>query len=446
MRWLIFLVFLVAFGQGQFAVSLMDALRQAEIQKSDWAATNVWLESAKCARASGALLAICDGSRLVPISEYALADDPGHALFIGILALATKRNVSLADVACLNIAIDALGFIALACILFAMRAYLTVIAFLALGPVVYLGWVGTSPHWSFIGVASLASILPLALAAREYGWLSRRSGSIFIVVGVLSLALAVLIRESIGMMGLLASLGTAGVLAGSRIRAQKRVRSLVLIGLLVLAAAMTPRGVLLARDVSFAMEPAHHVQTHGLSHTLYIGLGTVENRFGIRFEDSFGAEAAKKAASDVPYLSPDYYRIMWKLYLACVVEDPLEVAWIYLRKAGMILDDPILDSAPKLWIVLAIAIAALTITRRDAWRRVGFAQGRLIVVVALVFIGLFIVQAVLAQPSRLFAAPAGAFVLVLLAGLLEFFCRSLWVYVRRGHVRPGNTDNPQTPR
>jgi hypothetical protein len=111
----------------------------------------------------------------------------------------------------------------------------------------------------------------------------------------------------------------------------------------------------------------------------------------------------------------------------------------------MILDDPILDSAPKLWIVLAIAIAALTMTRRDAWQRVGFAQGRLIVVVALIFIGLFIVQAVLAQPSRLFAAPAGAFVLVLLASLLEFLCRSLWVYVRRGDVRP-NTDNPQTPR
>ena len=54
-----------------------------------------------------------------------------------------------------------------------------------------------------------------------------------------------------------------------------------------------------------------------------------------------------------------------------------------------------------------------------------------------------IVQAVLAQPSRLFAAPAGAFVLVLLASLLELLCRSLWVYVR-WDVRP-NTDNPQTP-
>src|SRR6266404_1617243 len=445
MRWLVFLGLLVAFAHGQFAASLMEGRREAEIQKSDWTATNVWLESARCARTSGALLAVCDGSRLVPISEYALADDLGHALFLGIIALATERDVSLADVAALNIAIDALGFVALACILFAVRANLTVIAFLALGPVVYLGWVGTSPHWSFIGVASLASILPLALAAREYGWLSRRSGSTFIVVGLLSLALAFLIRESIGMMGLLASLGTAGVLAWSRIRAQKHVRGLVLIGLLVLAAAMTPRGALLARDISFAMEPAHHVQTHGLSHTLYIGLGAVENRFGIRFEDSFGAEAARKEASDVPYLSPDYYRLMWKLYLACVVEDPLEVARIYLRKAGMNLDDPILDSAPKLSIVLAIAIAALTMTRRDAWQRVGFAQGRLIVVVALVFIGLFIVQAVLAQPSRLFAAPAGAFVLVLLASLLEFLCRSLWVYVRRGDVRP-NTDDPQTPR
>ena len=58
---------------------------------------------------------------------------------------------------------------------------------MGLGPVEYLGWMGTSPHWSYIGVASLAAVLPIALAARTLGLLPRRSGALWIAAGLLFL-------------------------------------------------------------------------------------------------------------------------------------------------------------------------------------------------------------------------------------------------------------------
>jgi hypothetical protein len=77
--------------------------------------------------------------------------------------------VSLEDVAGLNVALNTAGFILLASILFAIRAYVTSIMFLWAGPVIYLRWIGVSPHWGFIGVTSLVLVLPMALVAKECG-------------------------------------------------------------------------------------------------------------------------------------------------------------------------------------------------------------------------------------------------------------------------------------
>jgi hypothetical protein len=60
MRWLLFVIILLAFGLGPLMTSLDDAQRNyGEVRKSDWAHTNYWLKSADCARATGAWLALC---------------------------------------------------------------------------------------------------------------------------------------------------------------------------------------------------------------------------------------------------------------------------------------------------------------------------------------------------------------------------------------------------
>jgi hypothetical protein len=324
LKWLAFAACLVVFGFGAFTASLEDADRYAELREADWIPTNMWLKSAECARLQGVWLAICDGNNLVPISEYSFGDDPGHALFLGIWAMATDDRVSLEDVADLNVALNTAGFIVLASFLFAIRAYVTSIVFLWTGPVIYLRWIGVSPHWGFIGVTSMALVLPMALIAKEHGFLSRWSGRAYVAVGILGLAVAALVREPIGVMGLVTSIGVIGALVVRRRRSRSRLRSLFAIGLLVLVASEASTWVVLARDVSFEMEPAQRVTTHNFSHTLYIGLGAVPNGFGISYDDDVARTSVERVAPDVVYCSPEYYRVLWKLYWNKITRAPVD--------------------------------------------------------------------------------------------------------------------------
>jgi hypothetical protein len=426
---LVFLFCAALLVLGQFSRTFKDSERYGyltDIMPSDWAATNVWLASSACALERGVWLAVCEKGKLVPISERAIADDPGHALLLDLWSMATRGRATLPDVARLNTLLDALGLLALAGLLFSLRAWLTSIVLMWLGPVEYVGWMGTSPHWSYIGLVSLSAVLPIALAGKDLGLLSRRAGNLWIAAGLLFLALATLARESIGIMGLLISFGVMAVLVVRRPHQRQRIQPLLLAGVLALAAFTTPKWVVMARDAAFDMQPAQRLATHGLSHTLYLGLGFVENKWGIRYDDEYGEEIADKADPPVVFGSPDYFRLMGTLYRARWAEDPLEVSRIYADKAWRLLAVPTLYPGPPFGIVLLIGLIHLAAaTALGAWRRIGFPQGFVIAGVALSFLELFLAQAMVALPSQTYAMPANAFVLVLLGAIVEFFVRAV---------------------
>ena len=414
---------------GQFARTFKDSERYgylADIMPSDWAATNVWLESSQCALERGVWLAVCEKGKLVPISERAIADDPGHALLLDLWSMTTRSRAILPDVARLNTLLDALGLLTLAGLLFSLRAYITSIVLMWWGPVEYVGWMGTSPHWSYIGLVSMSAVLPLAIAAKDLGLLSRRSGNLWIAAGLLFLGLATLARESIGLMGLLVSFGVLALLLMRRPHQRRRIQPLLLAGMLVLAVFTTPRWAVMARDAAFDMQPAQRLATHGLAHTLYLGLGFVENKWGIRYDDDYGEAIANKAEPPVVFGSPDYFRLMGRLYLARWAEDPVEVLRIYAEKAWLLLAVPTLYPGPPFGIVLLLGLLHLAAaTALGAWGRIGFPQGFVIEGVVLCFLGLFLAQAMVALPSQTYAMPANAFVLVLLGAIVEFFVRGL---------------------
>src|SRR5580704_833196 len=174
LRLLVFLFCATLLVLGQFGRTFEDSERYGyltDIMPSDWAATNVWLASSSCALERGVWLAVCEKGKLVPISERAIADDPGHALLLDLWSMATRSRATLPDV-----------------------ARLTSIVLMWLGPVEYVGWMGTSPHWSYIGLVSMSAVLPITLAAKDLGLLSRRVGNLWIAAGLLFLALATLAR------------------------------------------------------------------------------------------------------------------------------------------------------------------------------------------------------------------------------------------------------------
>ena len=147
---------------------------------------------------------------------------------------------------------------------------------------------------------------------------------------------------------------------------------------------------------------------------------------GIRYDDDYGEEIADTADPPVVFCSPEYFRLMWKLYLARWAEDPVEVMRIYAAKAWLLLTVPTLYPGPPFGIVLLIGLLhLLAATAFGAWGRIGFPQGFVIEGIALAFVGLFLAQAMVALPSQIYALPANAFVLVLLGVIVESFVRGL---------------------
>ena len=435
MRWLLFVIILLAFGLGPMMTSLDDAERNyGEVSTSDWAHTNYWLKSADCARQTGAWLALCeDNGKLKPISEQAIGDDPGHAFLLALWTIVSDDDAAtLVDVAWLNIALNSLGFLLLASFLFAVRAYPCALVFMYLGPIVYLKWIGVAPHWGLLGVASMAAVLPLAILAKEYGFLSPRLGQWFVGLGLLGLASASLVREAIGTMVIVAVLCALGFIALRRRRSGTGIRDLVAVGFLVVAAALVPYAATTARDVVFDIEPGQLVQRHGFSDILYMGLGTVPNSFGIVYSDWVALAHAQKVDPDVVHCSPAFYQIMWNLYLEKLFTDPAEVARIYIEKARRILADPVVEPGLPLGIILLVGLCHLVVARAfDLWSKVGFPQGALLQGSALVFICFFVAQAILASPDRQFAMPVGAAILMLVGILFGFHLRAAYVAARR---------------
>ena len=419
LRWLAFAICVAGLVMGPFQRTFEDVRRYGyltDIMPSDWRATNVWLDSSECTVSRGAWLAVCENDRLIPISERAIADDPGHALLLSAWAALTGERATLVDVARLNTLLNLVGLVALAALLFSLRAWITSLVLLALGPAEFLGWMGTSPHWAFIGMVSLAGILPLAIATRR--------NAAWIGGGIIALALATLVRESIGLMGFALTLGAVAAAALRAPRTLRALPRLALILVLASVALLAPKWATMARDAALPMAPAERLQTHGLSHTLYLGLGFVENKWGIRYDDDYGEDLANKAG--IVFCSPEYFRMMWKLYLARIAEDPLEVARIYWEKAVRLLSVPTLQPGPPFGLVLAIGLAHLLAAAWfGAWRRVGLPEGLEIEAVSLAFLGLFLAQAILALPSQMYAVPVNAFILVLFGAIVEFAARAL---------------------
>src|SRR5437588_12594993 len=87
LRGLVFLFCAALLVWGPFERTFKDAARYGyltDIMPGDWGATNIWLDSTSCALERGVWLALCEKGKLVPISERAIADDPGHALLLDL--------------------------------------------------------------------------------------------------------------------------------------------------------------------------------------------------------------------------------------------------------------------------------------------------------------------------------------------------------------------------
>src|ERR1017187_9888488 len=99
-----------------------------------WAASDVWMQSAECARTTGIVLAICSDGQLIPFADRSPGDDPGHALALGIYLAVTHKTLLLTDISIFNSSVNYIGIALLAVLFYCLQLPLVCFLVLTLGP------------------------------------------------------------------------------------------------------------------------------------------------------------------------------------------------------------------------------------------------------------------------------------------------------------------------
>lgn len=429
---LIVLACVLLVGLPQLRSSFEASNRYASDRESEWEGTNNALQSASCARTTGRwLLQVCDKDHVVPYS----AEDPGQTLLLSLWGRLAGRDPTVLDGVRLIIGINALGLAILVTTLLIFGAFTTAVILLIFGPTVFLSWFGTNPHWALLGVGSMQIMLPLAVMARSRDWLRPAVSGGLIAVGLLLLVSAALLREAVGLSALLVTLCAGAWAMRHDTRRPRRVVGMMLILALAVVASQSARLAVAARNWAYSIDGSQFPATHGMSHTLYVGLGAVPNKFGIRYLDEVGREAASAEVPGISHYSTDYFRVMWTLYLRKWQEDPQEVVRIYLVKVWILLADSVIEPGLPLGLLLVLVIPVQLLEHHRRWSARD-RESDIRLTINLVILGLtalFLAQAVLAAPTRFYSMPIGPLILVLWGIAIENL--AAWGWRRRGPHR-----------
>lgn len=403
------------------------SLDAADGLEPSWNSSLIWVESSDCARATGAFLAICQGDRVIPIADVSAGDDPGQPLALDIYSILTGNAASLADVSKLNSTINYIGLVLLAMLLFTLRLPFLSLLILTFGVVISDRFQSTGPHPGHFGVACLVTLLPLAVLGMPLAHVSRRVFRSWVVVGIAALAVAMLFREAIGFMGVVCSLLATG-LSYFLSNPKSRRSALVHAGLafVIVLTVWTPYSILRLRDAIYHTSPSARMEQHGTWHNLYIGLGAVENPFGIVWIDSYAIEAVKKIDPSVPYLSNAYFVILRREYFQMVLQHPVEVAAIYFKKLVIALKNY------HMWLQISIVAALFLFARRKLRAESpGWGGDDSVLAICAVFIAAFLGQAVLFHYTELYLFPVKLFLLLGAGVTFETVVRLVAVSIRR---------------
>ena len=79
-----------------------------------------------------------------------------------------------------------------------------------------------------------------------------------------------------------------------------------------------------------------NIDSHSIWHTVFIGFGYLNNRFGIEYKDENGIMSAQKINPNVVYLSKEYEAILKNLVFDFIIEEPHFVFSTIFAKMGHI--------------------------------------------------------------------------------------------------------------
>ena len=155
------------------------------------------------------------------------------------------------------------------------------------------------------------------------------------------------------------------VLSNER-RFRRRVAQLGVVLSAYLAVVPLGFGVATAISRSRADAPVAPASRYTIFHSAYIGLGYVDNPYGIRYDDSVAFLHGKKRKPDLVYLGPDYKRTLRSLYFETIREHPGFFATNVAAKIQKIAK----FALERFWLLLLLVPPMLLVGRhRDEIRR-----------------------------------------------------------------------------
>lgn len=396
-----------------------------------------WIESSVCTVKTGSFLTVCspDGT-LAPIENVSLADDRGHTMVANAHAYIFGQPISRLALTRFNLAFNFLAVLLLLRVLFANGHSTAAVLFALVQAIVgfeRFGW-GPDAQGIYTGLSHLSAALLIHLSGalestkeqKKKMYLAPASGAFVLT----TLALIGTFREP---MGLVSALSCAAVLLfiivvtivvtlrrnpGTEPKTAilpTLVPALVLVLALPLAPKIITRSALAARDRLFTVAPSMGVSSHGIAHSLYIGLGARPNPWGIRWDDTSAVEAVQRVKSGVDSASPEYFDILWREYFKIVRENPVAVLDIYVRKLLKSLEI-IFRNGWMIVLFWLVTLAPIRFHGKSAPPRSSAAKLALFGLTLLFLGGL--VQGVLGSPGESFLIPAmaSAEVLFIVAG------------------------------
>lgn len=393
------------------------SLNNAGTLDHSWSSAAVWVKSADCARTTKAILAVCQGDVLLPIADVSAGDDPGPPLVLDVYAALSGAAVTETGVSRVNTILNYVGIASLAGLLFRLQLPFLSCLVLIVGAVIANKLHSLGPHPGHLGVACLVALLPLAILGVPSTGPSRANWWLWMIAGLLGLVVGMVFREAIGLMGVVTALLALGVSYFCSLMKMRRagLAHLVVAGATILT-ILAPYSILRARDAVLDIAPSTRMEQHGAWHNLYIGLGVVENPFGIVWNDDDGIRAVREVNPTTVYLSAEYYSILKRKYFEIVLHHPIEVAAIYLKKAKQAL---VTYNMRYLLIVVSglFAWARLALARLSP----GWSSYDAVFSVSGVFVATFLGQAVLFHYAELYLFPVKIFLLLLFGVVVELF-------------------------
>jgi hypothetical protein len=377
------------------------------------------MDSAECARLYGKLLVGCPNGQLVPFADISNADDPGHAFFLGLYSMTTGKVLTVAHASVLNTLINYSGIVILTALLFSLDLrYASIFALMTL-PILANAYHAVSPHPAQFGVTLLISILPISILGFD---LKRKLAIAWIVFGLFALLMTLLIRQSLGMIGIVACF--ICIVASFSIRKTRQERIVVVATAVgVLFVLSTPQLLLSLRDFVYNLPPTDMIQSHGVWHNLYIGLGVVPNSLGISWSDSFGNDLVRSIDPSVRYVSEAYYSILRNAYFSTVLSNPIEVARIYFQKLWLTIQQPVLLPIGMFstWVLFPLVAVGIVLRRKSRIVPTSLRAIDAVACAALLLAAAHLAQGSFIHYSMLYARPLGAVIVLGMCCVIEYW-------------------------